>query len=220
VAHGNSRSITTNQVGIHEKLVDLVEKYQRSQNLRPVAAHSHTAFAHMREWLGDWQGSLILDNCCGVGASTATIAKQHPDAKVIGIDKSALRIEKHSHYAAKSDNYLLVRADLHDIWRLARDAGWQCSKQYLLYPNPYPKSAQVQKRWHGSPAFLDMLALGGDLLMRSNWQLYLQEAQAVLALLGKQATLSAVTDPNPLTPFEAKYQDSGQQCWELVCILS
>jgi tRNA G46 methylase TrmB len=215
MAQGNSRAITTNQTGVHEKLIDLVSKYLHTVNHRPINSHTQEAFDDVQEWLGEWDGDLILDNCCGVGASTVKIAQQHPHAKVIGIDKSAQRVDKHSHYAVTQDNYMLVRADLNDFWRLARQAQWQCVKQYMLYPNPYPKSTQVQKRWHGSPAFLDMLALGGELILRSNWRLYLEEVAVVLAHLGQAAQLNDVADDEPMTPFEAKYQNSGQVCWEL-----
>ena len=215
MTQGNSRAITTNQTGVHEKLIDLISKYSQSMNKRPINKHTQKVFDDVCEWLGDWKGELILDNCCGVGASTAKIAQQYPNGKVIGIDKSAQRVDKHSHYAVAQDNYLVVRADLNDFWRLARQAQWQCNQQYLLYPNPYPKSTQVQKRWHGSPAFLDMLALGGDLIVRSNWRLYLDEMAVVLSHLGRASTLSHVADDEPMTPFEAKYQQSGQVCWEL-----
>ena len=218
MAQGNSRVITTNQTGVHDKLIDLVARYLHSPNLKPINAHTQVAFAEVSDWLDGWQGDIILDNCCGVGASTAKIAKLYPEAKVIGIDKSAQRVDKHPHYAIAQDNYILVRADLNDFWRLARKAQWQCEKQYLLYPNPYPKSTQVQKRWHGSPAFLDMLALGGALVLRSNWRLYLEEVATVLSYLGTRSSIKEVNDAEQMTPFEAKYQNSGQVCWELCTI--
>ena len=36
MAQGNSRAITTNQTGVHEKLIDLVSKYLHSVNHRPI----------------------------------------------------------------------------------------------------------------------------------------------------------------------------------------
>ncbi len=117
------------------------------------------------------------------------------------------------------DNALLVRADLVDFWRLALEAGWAPERHYLLYPNPYPKSAHLKMRWHGHPVFPTLLALGGRLELRSNWQLYVEEfAQAVNIVTGQAASVTAL-QPNGdyLTPFEAKYDQSGQTLWRL-CI--
>lgn len=217
MSEGNSREVISNQSGINERLDELVGKYLHSTNRRPINVHTQVAFANAQDWLAAQKGPLILDNCCGVGASTATLAEQFPDASILGIDKSELRIDKHAHYEATKSNYQVIRADLNDFWRLAGKAGWRCEKQYLLYPNPYPKSTQVQKRWHGSPAFFDMVALGGALEMRSNWRLYLEEVQFVLGKLGMKSAISEVADEKPMTPFESKYQNSGQKCWQLTC---
>ncbi|MBL4908615.1 MAG: SAM-dependent methyltransferase, partial [Alteromonadaceae bacterium] len=43
--------------------------------------------------------------------------------------------------------------------------------------------------------------------------------QAALLLTGRQSQLTAVVvaeNSQALTPFEAKYQASGQQCWQLL----
>ena len=116
------------------------------------------------------------------------------------------------------DNTLLVRADLVDFWRLALNAGWRPRRHYLLYPNPYPKTAHLKLRWHGHPVFPALLALGGRLELRSNWRLYLQE----FALAAAQAS-DVVAEVQPftpegeyLTPFERKYHQSGQDLWRLV----
>ena len=122
-------------------------------------------------------------------------------------------------YSFSEDNHIVVRADVIDFWRLAVDARWQLDKHYMLYPNPYPKKTQLQKRWHGHPAFLSLLALGGTLIQRSNWQLYLHESAHVLAHFAKHAEIKNVVDSEPFTPFERKYSASGQTCWELVAKL-
>lgn len=216
---GNSRTVETNQSGVHEDLLATVEKYRNSVFQKPIQDHTQKAFSEVESWLGDWQGPLILDSCCGVGESTSKIAKAHPDAKVIGLDKSALRVGKHSLYSFSEDNHIVVRADVIDFWRLAVSAKWQLQRHYLLYPNPYPKKTQLQKRWHGHPAFLALLALGGTLVQRSNWQLYLAESAQVLVHFGKEPEIKIVDNSEPFTPFERKYMASGQTCWELVVVL-
>ena len=159
MASGNSREITTSQVGVHDKLDDLVKKYQVSENKRPISAHTQAAFDEVSRWLDGFDGEVILDSCCGVGESTANIARANPDARVIGVDKSALRVDKHEHYSAAQDNYKVIRADVNDLWRLVKQSNWNVTQHFLLYPNPYPKKTQVQKRWHASAAMVDLMAI-------------------------------------------------------------
>ena len=213
---GNSRHIDSNQTGVHEKLPDLVARHLQHPSQRPLTEHTLQAFSQAQDWLGDWQGPLILDACCGVGESTAHIANQHPEARVIGVVKSALRVGKHEHYSLKQDNALILRADLNDFWRLAVQAEWRLSKHFLLYPNPYPKAAHVQRRWHGSPAFAEIVKLGGQLEVRSNWQIYIQEFALALELAGFNADMKQYHHAQAITPFERKYWASGQHSWQVI----
>ncbi|MCV2885659.1 SAM-dependent methyltransferase [Aestuariibacter sp. AA17] len=220
MSQGNSRSITTNQQGPHEKIPELVNRHLSHSSLKPYSQHTLDAFDEVQSWLKQRQGPIILDACCGVGESTARIAAKHPDALVVGVDKSALRTGKHSHYQAESDNYIIVRADLNDFWRLALDAKWVLAKQFLLYPNPYPKSAHVQRRWHASAAFGDIVKLGGLLEVRSNWKIYIEEFAMALNIAGFNVETELYQAAEPDTPFERKYWASGQQSWRVVCDLS
>jgi len=215
-----AREITTTQLDVSDKLEALVDKYKTNENLRPISEHTQLAFEQTLDWLDGRNQSLILDSCCGVGESTAKIASAHPESIVIGLDKSAVRLNKHEFYAQEQHNYIVVRADVNDFWRLAHQAGWSLYKHFLLYPNPYPKPTQVQKRWHASPAMPDLIQLSGDLQVRSNWRLYLQEFEVALAMYGKTSQLNEAIKGNLITtPFERKYIASGQSCWQLNCAL-
>jgi tRNA (guanine-N7-)-methyltransferase len=217
MSEGNSRSITTNQIGVHEKLDELVLKYKRSTNLRPIGEHTQAAFDEAQGWLGNYSGPIILDSCCGVGESTAHIANANPECRVIGLDKSALRVNKHQHYSAGQDNYRVIRADVNDFWRLVAKAQWNVVQHYLLYPNPYPKKTQVQKRWHASAAMPDLMSITPNIEVRSNWLIYVMEFAQSAKQYGVEGRLSEVSSTTPITPFERKYTASGQQCWQLVC---
>ena len=218
---GNSRTVESQQSGVHDKLEAVVAKYQRTENRRPIHAHTQQAFDAIAEWLRDWQGEVILDSCCGVGKSAAGLAERFPDARVIGVDKSALRVGKHSHYQSEQANYQVVRADVVDFWRLMRDAqsgsAWHIGGHYLFYPNPYPKPSQLQKRWHASQAMPDLMALAPRIEVRSNWLIYLQEFALAAQQYGLSGQIQQVdlTQP-PVTPFEQKYHNSGQTCWQYV----
>lgn len=214
---GNSRTITTNQTGVHDKLDEIVKKYQSGASQRPISEHTQQAFEHACNWLRSWRGPVILDSCCGVGQSTVNLAHHYPDHKIIGVDKSAARIEKHHAYGTEAGNYLLVRADVNDFWRLVRRSDWQVQKHYLLYPNPYPKASQVQKRWHASAAMPDLMAMTPNIQVRSNWVVYLMEFAQAAAHYGVSAELTSISEQQAFTPFERKYQQSGQTCWQLDC---
>lgn len=221
---GNSRSITSNQLGPHEKVPELVIRHLANHSQKPFNQHTVDAFEAVKMWRlqqdPESQKPLIFDSCCGVGESTSHIAKQFPDSLVVGIDKSELRTNKHVHYSEKAPNYLIVRADVNDFWRLAGAENWQLSHHFLLYPNPYPKSSQVQRRWHACAAFKDIIMLGGVIEVRSNWDIYIQEFAVALDTAGKSSTVSPYHSDEAQTPFERKYWASGQQSWRVVSDLS
>ncbi|SET72039.1 tRNA (guanine(46)-N(7))-methyltransferase TrmB [Thalassotalea agarivorans] len=218
---GDSKAIISNQTGIHDNLQKIVEKHAKHAFQKPIQAHTQIAFDEVNKLVQAHQGDIILDACCGVGQSTRILAQQHPDALVIGVDKSANRIERQVEDIWSADNYVLVRADLNDFFRLVEQAKWPVTKHYVLYPNPWPKSKHVQRRWHGSAVFPTMLNIGKEMILRSNWRLYLEEFQYAAQLLNISSEISAVAPAQQaLTPFEAKYQNSSQQCWQLKLKLS
>lgn len=217
---GNSREIQSNQSGLHDKLEQTVRRHLAHPFQAPYADYSRELFAELKAWKEADGRPLVLDSCCGVGQSTANLARRHPDAIVLGLDKSAARVDKHIHYQAGSDNYRVVRGNLNDLWRMMVEDGWAPTHHYLLYPNPWPKSAHLQRRWHGGPLFPSLLALGGQLELRSNWRLYLEEFQTALAIAGYQGEFAPLPDEPPLTPFERKYGESGQSLHRLVCDLT
>lgn len=220
MAEGNSRAIESNQQGLHDNLDATVLRHLQHRFRAPYADHSLRLFEQLKQWKEQDGRPLVLDSCCGVGESSANLAKLHPEAIVLGLDKSAARVDKHQHYHSGVDNYRVERGNLNDLWRLMVEDGWQPSHHYLLYPNPWPKSSHLQRRWHGGPLFPSLLALGGKLELRSNWPVYLQEFQQALALAGYQGSFTALPEGLPLTPFERKYGQSGQPLYRLVSDLT
>ena len=195
----------------------MVSKHLVSPWLRPVAAHTAQAFAAIHGQVEASTKPLILDSCCGTGDSTRYLALQFPDALVLGIDKSAQRLQRYRDSQAR--NCLMVQADVNDFWRLAVAAGWQPTRHYLLYPNPYPKTSQLRKRWYGSPAFPSLLALGGVLTVRSNWSVYIEEFALALKVAGYASSHQAVAAAQGITAFETKYAERGHRLFELRCDL-
>jgi tRNA G46 methylase TrmB len=213
---GNSRFITSAQTEVHRDLPALVARHADSVFRKPILHHNVTAF---EESVAAWQTAgrlpLILDAGCGVGLSTRHLAVQFPDHFVIGVDQSADRLSRHTQWEANlPSNFICVRADLVDYWRLMLAAGMHPVRHYLLYPNPWPKIGQLARRWHGHAVFPVIVALGGEVECRSNWRLYVEEFASALQQLTDQpvACLPYVTT-SPITPFEKKYLASGHALW-------
>jgi len=222
---GNSRSITSNQLGVHEDLDKVVNKHLTSEFKKPYAPYSLAGFAQIKNavdafLLSNSNGKIILDSCCGVGESTYHLAVNDPNALVIGVDKSEHRIEKYEHHfqqphQKKVDNFILIRGDLNDLWRLIAEANWPISHHYILYPNPWPKSKHLPRRWHGAPVFKYIPLLSEKLTVRSNWDIYINEFAQALTHMNVKAIVTEYASDNAMTPFERKYWASGQKSTEL-----
>ncbi|EWH09444.1 methyltransferase [Catenovulum agarivorans DS-2] len=211
----NSRAIVSNQEGIHKDLESIVLKHKNSQFLKPIAEHSRQAFEQICQFVqfSDVDKTvskpIIFDACCGVGESSRQLAQKFPDHCVIGVDKSADRLNRQGR--EDYPNLMLLRADLNDLYRLLVDSQMPISQHKIYYPNPWPKSQHIKRRWHGAPVFKQIVQLCPNIELRSNWLIYLQEFQAGLTLYSIKSQLSTIENPLPaITPFEAKYHASGQ----------
>ncbi len=167
--------------------------------------------------LGTETRDLIVDSGCGTGDSTLALAACYPQCWVIGIDQSAARLRRYAPEGfAVRGNAVIVRAELASFWRLFNAAGLHARRHYLLYPNPWPKAAQVGRRWQGHPVFFDLLRTADCIELRSNWQVYVEEFALALRFAGlDDARAEPYAAELPLTPFERKYRDSGHALWRV-----
>ena len=211
----NAREILSNQDGPFKDLEKLVRKYSATEYKRPIADHTRNAFADAEQFIEDFYTKestqsgvtscgtpqpVILDSGCGTGESTQHLARRFPDYPVIGIDKSAIRLDKAGKAfdtaqsrgieARNGDaqqeapkNIFYVRAELIDFWRLAlnkvTNKQWVIPYHALYYPNPWPKQSEAGRRFHLHPIFPTLLQLAQETELRTNWEIYAQEfAQA------------------------------------------
>ncbi|GJM11581.1 MAG: hypothetical protein DHS20C11_38570 [Lysobacteraceae bacterium] len=208
--------MTSSQIDIHPRLQEVVSRHLEHRWQQPIREHNRAVFTELAGTV-DLQ-SLIFDLGCGVGESTTWLARQHPDCLVVGVDRSAarLRVAGATSDLHRTGNKVLVRSDVEDFVRLAVQSQWRAKQIWLLYPNPSPKSAQLKRRWHAHPVWPDMLALGGRLEMRTNWKIYALEMQWTLNYCQRPASVSVLADDHqPITPFERKYQGSGQPLYRV-----
>ncbi len=220
MAAGNhSRKVRSSQAGIHPRLPALLDRH-RGQNWRqPLHSPTVAAFEALQDVLGGTGQGIILDSGCGTGASTFELARRFPESIVVGVDKSAARLARGGavDFPHVSANAVLLRADLTSFWRLARSAGWKLVRHYLLYPNPWPKPGQLQRRWHAHPVFPELVQLGGRIEMRCNWRPYAEEfAFALNDLAGSAVEPSPLAEDEPVSPFERKYRASGHPLYAVV----
>lgn len=207
----DSRPVSSNQQHVHPNLPALVKRSLSSIYKKPISTFSRTSYEQLEQRLADKPRPLVIDSFCGTGHSAAVLAKRHPDHLVVGIDKSSHRLAKHP--GGPDENYILLRAECEDIWRLMLERGLIADFHYLLYPNPWPKSSHLQRRIHGHPTFTTLLELGGHVELRSNWQLYVEEFGIAMNLAGIIGKVAQIMPTEPITLFERKYQSSGHPLW-------
>ena len=234
--HSHAKEVWSNQEGPFKELEKLVRKYACTPYLRPIADHTRLAFADAELFIADFYSKgqaqsaplpVILDSGCGTGESTFHLAQQFPDYPVIGIDKSAVRLDKAKRNngdlpQSMPQNAFLIRAELIDFWRLTLEkikAGqWAIPYHALYYPNPWPKQSEAGRRFHLHPIFPTLMGLAQTTELRTNWEIYAQEfAQAARILLpNTSVTIQPIKESEPITAFERKYKEARQQLWRVI----
>ena len=212
---GNSRIVVSNQQGVHPDLAITVEKHAAESYQRPIAEYAQEILYQIKQKHQQIGGQLILDSGCGTGLSTYNLAKLYPADLVVGIDQSDHRLAKDKSAIAEqisTDNVLFFRANLVDLCLLMEQEQWQIDRHFLFYPNPWPKKKHLQRRWHGHPIFPSLLNISQAIELRSNWKTYVEEFALAVEQLTKikQPVTELDFIAEPITPFEKKYQNSGQ----------
>lgn len=174
------------------------------------------AIAPVLEQLEQFQAEgriLLLDAGCGTAASSAALAINNPAAIVVGVDRSAARLRRAHNLPS---TVLPLRARLEEFWLLAQQRGIMFDRTYVLYPNPYPKSWHMGRRWYGHPVFPAHVATARSIEVRTNMQWYAAEFAYALELYGWNVLLRKIITPQMLTPFERKYAQRGEQLWSVI----
>lgn len=212
--------VTSSQTGIHPRLADFVGRHIERPWAQPLHQPTVDVYRSLEKQKSFAGGQpFILDSGCGTGKSTQRLAGMYPGHLVIGIDRSQARLAKSGVGSGilHSENYLLLRAELSTFWRLLEMSGRQPEINYLLYPNPYPKSRHLLRRWHGHPVFPTLLSVGGKIELRCNWEIYaLEFARAVQIATGSVVTAKQIDSGKGLSPFEDKYLERQQALFSVL----
>lgn len=171
--------------------------------------------------------TLAIEIGCGAGLHPIAYAKKHPDHHLIALERTK---EKFSAFMGRHQSHGLgnltpINEDA-ETWLPKNVPPRSVQKYFLLYPNPYPKESQANKRWHRNPFFhflLETLAPGGTIEMATNELFYFKEAKMYLSDFWKLPfearefqEVSWLDDPRPRTHFEKKYLARGETCYNLI----
>ncbi|MGD9021573.1 MAG: hypothetical protein PVF46_07215 [Lysobacterales bacterium] len=208
------------QDGVHAQVERQVRRHLAARWSQPLHRPTVEVFERLRgSGVLQTNRPVILDSGCGTGAGTRILAGMHPQHLVIGVDRSLARLGKSG---LRSDlllvgNCVLVRGELASFWRLAHEAGLKLVRHLLLYPNPWPKPRHLARRWHAHPVFPWLLALGGEIELRCNWEVYaLEFAEAVCIATGAEVSVNQIEPEQGITPFETKYLERGHDLYSVI----
>jgi tRNA (guanine-N7-)-methyltransferase len=163
----------------------------------------------------------------GVGWHPITYAKSNPSRRLIAIEHSQARFESFArrHASHGLANLFPVHANaVH--WITHHVPAGKIERIFILFPNPYPKQGQRNKRWHAMPfreQLVRALVPGGKLLLATNEKFYAEEAAEMLSHTEGLSLVDKMTysrdherGQTPRTHFEKKYLQRGETCYELV----
>lgn len=172
-----------------------------------------------------------LEIGCGAGLHAIRYARQNPERFLVAIERTQQKFEAFASRLrghGEMSNLLALRDDaVSVVTHLV--APKSVDRIFLLYPNPYPKAAQANKRWHRMPFLLklhEVLRPGGEIRLATNESFYKDEASKWMRGLRlfemSSEKIYSLKDlgtpelPQAHTHFEKKYLNAGQSVYHLV----
>lgn len=171
-----------------------------------------------------------LEIGCGVGRHSIEYAQKHPDRTLVALDRSRMRM-------GKFQKTLQQRAPLNNLHLVCEDADKflvhglrdiRLERVFFLYPNPYPKERQANKRWHRMPLMqfiLRKMTPAARIVLATNKAFYASEAKAYFVQTWKMKLEHehVYKDELPFAPrthFEEKYLARGETLFDLTFVKS
>lgn len=183
-------------------------------------------FFSKKEWESldkiDWTQEIILEVGSGCGDWILAEALHNPKKIYIAIEKTQEKFEKFFNKYRKGNyaNLFPYRADA--VLLSAQKIPFDSLNQiFFLYPNPWPKKRQGNKRFFVSPAFQifdQRLKRNGEIYLASNIFEYVEEAKEALEKNWKyrvEVFQKIPESQEPRTLFEKKYKERGENLFEL-----
>lgn len=169
---------------------------------------------------------LHIEIGCGVGRHPILWSQQHPQQTLLAIEKSPMRFRKFNDQLQTLAIKNIIPIQSNAISFITHHIPLNSVQHYfLLYPNPYPKEGQANKRWHNMPFMqhvLDTLIPGGQIHLATNMAFYAKEAEHMMQTQWQCKIVERhVYNKNNLpshyhTHFEEKYIVRGENCYHLI----
>lgn len=210
-----------------------MELAQYAENLKAKLSRGNFDGSHLPKPVDNtaWpqtSAPLYFEVGCGAGLHPVLFGKEFPKRHLIACERTKEKYEKFKrrieHQAITNVTPVFEDA-LHWIYP-HKDAAHEVFEGiYLLYPNPYPKNSQRNKRFLAAPSFqllLSTLKKGGFIELRSNETFYIEEALFLarevwnLELVARNSVLELKESEQGVTHFERKYLKTGQDCIRLI----
>jgi tRNA (guanine-N7-)-methyltransferase len=177
------------------------------------------------------QPSVWLEIGAGSGWFAVDLARRNPSAFVVAIERSRMRGKRLVRKAVRSclPNLAAFRGNaipalIHAV------PSESVERVYLLYPCPWPKTAQRKNRWYLHPIMshlVRILKADGLLIWASDQKFFIDEAEFVCARkYGMETLVLGELSPNPYndlehspegrSKFERSFLERGQPCYELI----
>ena len=168
---------------------------------------------------------------CGDGTHSLCYCQENPKTHLIAIEKSPFRFRR---FQKKMSQLPQVPFNLHPIQ--ADAISWishfippnSIKTLFILYPNPYPKNSQRNKRWYAMPfmgEIIKRLQTHSQMVLATNELFYLEEATEYLQKIWKMKYLKKESFnrhhkktllKEPRTAFEKKYLEQGYTCYSII----
>ena len=165
---------------------------------------------------------IDLEVGAGVGWHAITRSKENPKRYLIAIERTKNKFKKfNQRYIGNNSpgNLLIVHSDAIN-WVNENVSSKMISKIFILYPNPYPKKSDLNKRFYAMgfmEKLIDILKPGGEIQLATNKKFYADETKEYLTQIYKLELLNdkILKAEKPRTHFEKKYLLNNEKCFDL-----
>ena len=168
--------------------------------------------------------NLAIEIGAGAGYHPVRFAQGNPETFLVAIERTQIKAEKmmgRVSYHPHLKNVCALHADAVE-WICQNVQENEVSAYFMLYPNPYPKEKQANKRFMNMPfmhKLLQTLKTDGEITLATNMLFYYEEAKKVFCdTWGLKIKEDRVLDKlfTPRTHFEKKYLARGEACYNVV----
>jgi tRNA (guanine-N7-)-methyltransferase len=176
------------------------------------------------KWKEQYSSHLSVEIGCGQGLHPIRWAQAHPKQAMVAIERTQTKFHKALGRWNKHSlpNLFLVHQEAQS-WIPVHLGPSSVDTFYLLYPNPYPKESQANKRWQRNPfmaKLLETLKPSGRIELASNLPWFVDEAKLYMQnywnlQLEQEERVDQVQGFEPRTHFEKKYIERQEPCTHL-----